>query len=290
MWCGLPVIHAAFSEVADYIRDWEAGWVVPHDDPEALRAVVRDVLANPDEARRRGMNAQKLARERFSWDRTIDTLDEFVRQPYIRSARAERPKEKRDHAAVQLSSAYLLKTPNGSALPPKLEKLAAKRRTAPAQLVARSSALIKAIAPISGSRARPSIIQSQPRIALPELIAGHSHGQRFLCPRNGLSGLRIEVNAFGRRNTCRLAIYLRSNPGATADVHSLEVPTHPLKDNQAIAFRFPPIKDSANRWFYFVAESPDGAPGDAITLWPPNTQATAPATSVTKTAYPRPAR
>ena len=34
-----------------------------------------------------------------------------------------------------------------------------------------------------------------------------------------------------------------------------------------LAFRFTPIPDSANRWFYFVAESPDGAPGDAITLW-----------------------
>ena len=34
-----------------------------------------------------------------------------------------------------------------------------------------------------------------------------------------------------------------------------------------LAFRFTPIPDSANRWFYFVAESPDGAPGDAVTLW-----------------------
>ena len=69
LWCGLPVIHAAFSEVADYIREWEAGWVVPHDDPEALHRVVLSILANPEEAQRRGENAQRLARERFSWDR-----------------------------------------------------------------------------------------------------------------------------------------------------------------------------------------------------------------------------
>ena len=61
LWCGLPVIHAAFSEVADYIRDWEAGWIVPHDDAEALREVVTGILSNPDEARRRGENAQRLA-------------------------------------------------------------------------------------------------------------------------------------------------------------------------------------------------------------------------------------
>lgn len=269
MWCGLPVIHAAFSEVAEYIRDWEAGWVVPHDDPEALREVVRSVLANPGEARRRGLNAQRLVRERFSWDRTIEGLDRFVRQPYIRSGRGERSREKRDQIAIGQSSAYLLKSANGigSALPPRLQKLAAKRRTLPAQLMAKSSALARAIAPVAGGRARPSIIHGRPRFALPELIAGHSHGQRFLCPHNGLSGLRIEVHTFGRRNTCRLALHIRSNPGATQDLHSLEVPMYQLRNDQVIAFRFPPIKDAANKWFYFVAESPDGAPGDAVTLW-----------------------
>ncbi len=267
MWCGLPVIHAAFSEVAEYIRDWEAGWVVPHDDPDSLREVIRSVLANPDEARRRGLNAQRLVRERFSWDHTIESLDKFVRQPYIRVGRGERPREKRDQIAAQQSNAYLLKSTHGSVLPPKLEKLAAKRRSLPAQLMARSSALVRAIAPVSGSRAHPAMVRGQSRFTLPELIAGHSHGQRFLCPRNELSGLRIEVGTLGRRNTCRISLHLRSNPGATADLHTLEIPTHQLKDHQTIAFRFPPIKDSANIWFYFVAESPDGAPGDAITLW-----------------------
>ena len=29
LWCGLPVIHPEFSEVAHYIREYEAGWVSP---------------------------------------------------------------------------------------------------------------------------------------------------------------------------------------------------------------------------------------------------------------------
>jgi hypothetical protein len=77
----------------------------------------------------------------------------------------------------------------------------------------------------------------------------------------------VQLSTFGRRNTCRLTLHLRLNPGATSDLRTLELPTHQIKDNQGMAFRFPPVKDSANRWFYFVAESPGGAPGDAITLW-----------------------
>ena len=38
---------------------------------------------------------------------------------------------------------------------------------------------------------------------------------------------------------------------------SIDLPTHGLKDGQTVAFRFPPIPDSANRWYYFVADSPD---------------------------------
>jgi hypothetical protein len=40
-----------------------------------------------------------------------------------------------------------------------------------------------------------------------------------------------------------------------------------MKDGQTVAFRFPPIPDSAGRWFYFVADSPDAVPGDAVSLY-----------------------
>jgi hypothetical protein len=79
--------------------------------------------------------------------------------------------------------------------------------------------------------------------------------------------LRLEVGTFGRRNTCRVILHLRSNPGAATDLRTLEVPAHALRDGHALLFRFEPIRDSANRWFYFVADSPDAAPGDAVTFW-----------------------
>jgi hypothetical protein len=104
-------------------------------------------------------------------------------------------------------------------------------------------------------------------VALPELVEGRSHGQRFLCPRDGLSGIRVEVGTFGRRNTSELVLHLRTHPGAPHDLYALRVAAHKLRDGETLTMRFPPIRPSANRWLYFVAESPDGVPGDSVTLW-----------------------
>src|SRR5205823_12218452 len=136
-----------------------------------------------------------------------------------------------------------------------------------AQLGARSMGLIRSFAPAKGTRSRPVAVNGQMRYALPELIAGHSQGQRFFSPHNGLSGIEVAVSTMGRRNTSRLVLHLGTNPGRSSDIHSLNLPTHDLKEGQTVAFRFPPIPDSGMRWFYFVADSPDAVPGDAISLY-----------------------
>jgi hypothetical protein len=120
--------------------------------------------------------------------------------------------------------------------------------------------------PVVLGRYRTSKVTGRKCIALSELTEGHSHGQRFLSPRNGLSGIRVEIGTFGRRNTSRLVLHLRAHPAAATDLYTLEVPVHNISDGQPLLFRFPPISDSWNRWFYLVAECPDGVPGDAVTL------------------------
>jgi hypothetical protein len=126
--------------------------------------------------------------------------------------------------------------------------------------------LLRSLVPVPGS-GRPHAVNGQIRYALPELLGGHSLGLRFLSPHNGLSGISVVVATQGRRNTPRLVLHIRTNPGSPSDLHSIEIPVHDLKDGQAIAFRFPPLPDSANRWFYFVADSPDGVPGDAVSMY-----------------------
>jgi len=276
LWCGLPVIHPVFSEVAEHIREYEAGWVVAHDDSDALRYVLISILANPDEARRRGENAQRLARDRFSWDRTIDSLEQFVRRPYMRRERrvlVESISAEPSQATAKQTThsgppaGYVITEPWDRKLPPVLETVYGKRRRITAQIGARSASLFHAITPSLGTRARPVAVNGQLRFALPELIAGHSQGQRFFSAHNGLSGIQVVVATMSRRNTSRLVLHIRTNPGGSADIYSLNLPTHDLKDGQTLAFRFPPIPDSTNRWFYFVAESPDAVPGDAISLY-----------------------
>jgi GT2 family glycosyltransferase/glycosyltransferase involved in cell wall biosynthesis len=269
MWCGLPVIHPAFSEVAEHIIEYEAGWIVPHDDPEALCSVVIGLLANSSEIRRRGENAKRLARERFSWDSTVEQVDRFVRQPYIRKGKgyAHATETTVNPTNIQEPAGYVIAASDGRQLPLRLQKLQEKRRDMPTQVLARSRALLRELVPVEGGRARPTVKNGQRRYRLPELIAGHSHGQRFLCPHNGLSGVRLPVITGKRQITSRVTLHLRAHPAASTDLYAIEVPTYRLKDGQEIALRFPRIEDSGDRWFYLVAESPDGAPGDAISLW-----------------------
>ena len=281
LWCGLPVIHAAFSEVAGHIRDYEAGWIVPHGDREALHSVVISILANPDEARRRGENAQRLARERFSWDLTVGSLDNFVRRPYMRGARGRR-RSQGEGEMPEAGSARAIAVAGAAArngnrpgdviragvpLPAKVLRLQQERRTLVAQLSAKASALAREISPIKKGRSTAIYSGGGKRFLLTELLEGRSHGQRFLCPHDGLSGMSVVLGAFNRRNTATLRLHLRDNPAATSDIYSVEIPTHTLKDGQVVSFRFPPVANSAGRWFYLVAESPDGVPGDAVTLW-----------------------
>jgi Glycosyl transferases group 1 len=277
LWCGLPVIHPAYSEVAHYIRDYEAGWVVQHDNLDELRSVVISILANPQEARRRGENAQRLVREHFTWDSTIADLEKFVRQPYMRSERRRMLLASKSTRGVELASTrtahtgppagYVITDPWETRLSPKLESVYGKRRTIGAQLGSRSVGLLRALTPARGSRTRPAAVNGRMRFALPELVAGHSQGQRFRSDHNGLSGIRVVLATLGRRNTSRLVLHLRTNPGAAGDIYSINLPAHKLREGQMVAFRFPPVPDSANRWFYFVADSPDGASGDAVSLY-----------------------
>ncbi|MDQ3931049.1 MAG: hypothetical protein M3328_18125, partial [Chloroflexota bacterium] len=215
-----------------------------------------------------GENAARLARERFTWDSTVDALDRFVRDPYIRSARMsravrrDRRGERRDPSRYVTAGSISASGDGLSAHPQaarKLQTVHDRRRTMTAQVRARAGELLRGVkgtisAPLGG------------QVQLPELVAGHSLGQRFYVGENGLSGVRVQVETFGRRNTSRLFLRVRDNPGATTDLYHIEIPTHNLSQGQVLALRFPPIPDSAGRSFYFVAESPDGVQGDAISL------------------------
>jgi Glycosyl transferases group 1 len=84
LWCGLPVIYNDYGELTSMIRDYEAGWIASPEDADTLRELLRKIVHDPAEIRRRSANAQRLARERLSWARTTDPLDDFCRNPVRR--------------------------------------------------------------------------------------------------------------------------------------------------------------------------------------------------------------
>lgn len=90
LWCGLPVIYHNYAELSDYIREYEAGWVLDPEDGAALEQVLAQIFSDPAEVARRSANAQRLVRECLTWDRTIAPLDTFVRRPKVRRREAAR--------------------------------------------------------------------------------------------------------------------------------------------------------------------------------------------------------
>lgn len=60
--CGVPTMHVPFTEVSEFIREYDAGWLVEEEDIEAMTAVFRSALDAGELARRRE-GAVRVARE-----------------------------------------------------------------------------------------------------------------------------------------------------------------------------------------------------------------------------------
>ena len=99
-----------------------------------------------------------------------------------------------------------------------------------------------------------------------ELTAGTIVGQSFVPNHNRLTGVGVHMATFARVNRCDVVFRLRVEKSET------DIVTKPLKcadvqDNSWIQIDFPAIKDSLKRKYVFLIESPNGAPGNAITIW-----------------------
>ena len=81
LWCGLPVIHADYSELSSYIKEYRAGWCINPRDTKAIQDTFTEIFSHPNMVKEFGKNAQQLVKEKFTWDRTIDPLHEFVSHP-----------------------------------------------------------------------------------------------------------------------------------------------------------------------------------------------------------------
>ncbi|MDQ7784052.1 MAG: glycosyltransferase family 4 protein [Desulfomonilaceae bacterium] len=81
LWAGLPVIYNDYAELSELIREYDAGWLVPPGDRRALSEVVARIEDDAEEVARASENARRLVRENLVYDRVIEPLAEFCKNP-----------------------------------------------------------------------------------------------------------------------------------------------------------------------------------------------------------------
>jgi glycosyltransferase involved in cell wall biosynthesis len=65
MEAGVPVVASRVSGIPEVVVDGETGWLVPSEDPVALARALTEMLADPEEARRRGEAGRRRAAELY---------------------------------------------------------------------------------------------------------------------------------------------------------------------------------------------------------------------------------
>ena len=83
---GVPVVASDAGGIPDIVRDGETGWLVPPGETAPLARAVQDVLARPDEARRRVAAGRRLLDRRFSLDGIVAALGECYAAALARRA------------------------------------------------------------------------------------------------------------------------------------------------------------------------------------------------------------
>lgn len=81
MACGRPVLYAGSGEGAELVRTARAGIVVPPEDPHALAAAARAIVADTESANAMGASGRRYVEEHLSWPllaaRWLSQLDEL---------------------------------------------------------------------------------------------------------------------------------------------------------------------------------------------------------------------
>ena len=106
MACGLPVIHDNYSELGERIESAGAGWTFDPEDRNGLRDLVRKLLNEEIDPAAQSRAAHRLVADELDWDRTIEPLDRFCRNPRERAGKtaADLVFERRQHELADTRS------------------------------------------------------------------------------------------------------------------------------------------------------------------------------------------
>ncbi len=81
LWAGVPVIYNDYADLGKLIKRYNAGWQVSPENKNALKEVIDEIYASPEVVLEKSKNAQRLAREIFSWDVAVEPLLKLFSSP-----------------------------------------------------------------------------------------------------------------------------------------------------------------------------------------------------------------
>jgi glycosyltransferase involved in cell wall biosynthesis len=84
---GVPVVATNVGGLPDLVVNGETGWAVPARNPAALAHAILEVLQDRDEARRRTIQGQKMARSLFDAENTARQVAAIYQKILVRSTR-----------------------------------------------------------------------------------------------------------------------------------------------------------------------------------------------------------
>ena len=73
-----PIVASRVDGICELVENGIHGWLVPPDEPEVLAKAMSEALRNPDEARRRGVAAQRRVAEHFTLEKMVSSWENIL--------------------------------------------------------------------------------------------------------------------------------------------------------------------------------------------------------------------
>jgi glycosyltransferase involved in cell wall biosynthesis len=80
MACGRPVLTTDIAGMADDIKEFGSGIIIPRENPESLAKAISWFMENPGEAEAMGRAARKLIEERYDWKIITGRIEKIYEQ------------------------------------------------------------------------------------------------------------------------------------------------------------------------------------------------------------------
>jgi hypothetical protein len=265
LWAGVPVIYNNYSELSRYIAEYDAGWTLDPEDTCGLANVLEEIRQHPEVIRRKSANAQRLVREHFTWDRTIEPLDAFCRKPSVR------PKP--------MAPMLIMGSPSdndGTAgpRPAVYSSLVAKAASPALAHIARTRRTLKARGMTSAREIAKRLLRTDQAVAYHDMVAqagpplthAGSVTQPFTATQSTLTAVDVRFATFGRTNTPMLTVTVATEQGNVK--RSVTISAATFVDGEYVRFEFDsPLRDIEKKRLILTLSSPDGILGDSVAPW-----------------------